>query len=151
MQKRSVSTQILRQVGRELIELMIGVAIIGILASIAISLYSQDSTSAINEAEGSELKVAQTSFKGQSLPQGNSSFKERSPADIHTLALDYESSDNEEMGYSGSGNTFETWAWHHNGYRYDSINPSAKAINGDICSGALCKDRGMYWLLFSQR
>lgn len=39
MQKRSVSTQILQQLGLELIELMIGVAIVVIMSSIAISLY----------------------------------------------------------------------------------------------------------------
>ncbi|MEF8942772.1 MAG: hypothetical protein V5B78_08295 [Desulfohalobiaceae bacterium] len=151
MQKRALSTQILRQMGFELIELIIGVAIIAILASIAVSLYSQHRASAMNTAAQSELKTTKTSLEGHSVPQGDSYFNGGSPTEIDTLALDFESSDNVEIGYSGSNDTFEICAWHHNGDKYYSVNSSAKAISEDECSGSLCKGKGMFWLLFSQR
>lgn len=137
MQGKATSTQVWRQLGFTLIELMIVVAIIGILASIAIPLYSQHRTSAMNSAAQSELRIAKTSLEGYFITGGYSYFQVGSPTGIDTLALDFESSDNVEIAYTGTNDTFEMCAWHKKGDRYYSVNSSAQTVTDDECTGTI--------------
>lgn len=131
---KAANKHIWRQLGFELIELLIVVVISGMLASIASPYCLQQRSSAMNTAAQNELKMAKTSLERVSVTGGDSYFNGGSPTAIDTSAFDLEPSHNVEVGYSCSNDTFEIGIWHHNRENCYAINSSVKAISKDKCS-----------------
>ena len=122
--------------GFTLIELMIVVAIIGILASIAIPKYNDYRDSAFNAAAQAEMKNVQTALEGQYYAKDLSYPTEANVTD----ALAFSPSDSVHIYYGDKGGQqkYEACTYHEGGTKYFAVQDNSTSVQAFDCQNDPC-------------